>query len=111
MWHVVSEHHDKTKQEDREEKVWTLSQDPNKTGWETDSGQDGYGLTYAQAKLFADSANHQTRLIEEAFEFTFAKTHEGFNGDYINNEDKASNRRKRLKMQCVVTVLAKVAGL
>jgi hypothetical protein len=37
--------------------VWTLSQDPNETGWETDCGQDSYGLPKATATMLAAYAN------------------------------------------------------
>lgn len=41
----------------KEEKIWTLSRDPEEEGWETDCGEPGYGLTYADAKELADAAN------------------------------------------------------
>jgi hypothetical protein len=31
--------------------IWTLSQDPNECGWETDAGCADYGLTKANAEL------------------------------------------------------------
>ncbi len=40
-----------------EASIWTLSRNPAEEGWETDSGCDGYGLTYAEAKELADAAN------------------------------------------------------
>lgn len=36
---------------------WTLSRDPEATGWSTDGGYDGYGMTRALAQFFADAAN------------------------------------------------------
>lgn len=36
---------------------WTLSEDSNEAGWCSDKGTDGYGLTYADARLLADAAN------------------------------------------------------
>lgn len=36
---------------------WTLSRDPNKPGWKTDGGRDGYGLTYADAHELALAVN------------------------------------------------------
>lgn len=53
MWYVVGD----AFADDKNEAYWTLSQNPNKPGWETDSAQPGYGLTYAQAKTLADAAN------------------------------------------------------
>lgn len=41
----------------REDTVWTVSRAPDWTGWETDNGQTGYGLTYEEAKELADAAN------------------------------------------------------
>jgi hypothetical protein len=40
-----------------EEAIWTLSRDPNDTGWETDAGYDGYGLTKKDAEELANAAN------------------------------------------------------
>jgi hypothetical protein len=42
-----------------DEKVFTVSTDPNKPGWETDGGYDGYGLTKAQAQFLVDAANEK----------------------------------------------------
>jgi hypothetical protein len=67
-WHVVCEwdelvEDDGTPYEWRGERphdndrVWTMSQHPRQTGWETDSGCDGYGLTYAEAEELARAAN------------------------------------------------------
>ena len=41
---------------DPAERVWTLSENPDKTGWETDGGYDGYGLTKEKATTLADAA-------------------------------------------------------
>lgn len=38
--------------------IWTLSKDPNETGWNTDCGVYGYGLTKADAEHLAACANH-----------------------------------------------------
>lgn len=40
-----------------ESPIWTVSRDPLRTGWETDSGARGYGLTWADAQWLAHSAN------------------------------------------------------
>ena len=37
--------------------VWTISDDPRQTGWNTDSGYAGYGLTKAAAQFLCDAAN------------------------------------------------------
>jgi hypothetical protein len=42
---------------DPKAKIWTLSEDPNNTGWETDSGCEGYGLTKEQAEYYAKCIN------------------------------------------------------
>ena len=39
------------------QRVWTLSGHPDRTGWETDSGFDGYGLRKADAELHAELWN------------------------------------------------------
>ena len=41
----------------RRERIWTVSRDPDRPGWETDCACDGYGLTYREAKELADAAN------------------------------------------------------
>ena len=46
------------------ELVWTISRDPNETGWETDCGHNGYGLTKADAEELANAANEIERLRE-----------------------------------------------
>ena len=42
---------------DPEESVWTLSNDPERTGWETDSGFSGYGLPKSLAMAIASAWN------------------------------------------------------
>lgn len=66
-WHVVAYDSSLADPEDR---VWTVSPDPRETGWETDCGCEGYGLTKADAELLANAANEIDRLreIEEAYE-------------------------------------------
>ena len=45
-----------------EEHVWTISRDPNDTGWETDSGYSGYGLLKKDAEELANAANRIENL-------------------------------------------------
>ena len=45
-----------------DECVWTVSRDPNTTGWCTDSGYSGYGLTKADAEELANAANEIERM-------------------------------------------------
>ena len=45
-----------------EEHVWTVSRDPDETGWCTDSGFQGYGLQMADAEELANAANDIERL-------------------------------------------------
>ena len=42
-----------------DEEVWTVSKVPNKTGWDTDSGYEGYGLKKADAEFLAAAANEK----------------------------------------------------
>ena len=42
--------------------VWTLSRDPDETGWNTDSGYSGYGLLKADAEELANAANRVAEL-------------------------------------------------
>lgn len=53
-WYVTTAHPESVGEEDD---VWTLSHDPKKEGWSTDSSCDGYGLTFADATELADAAN------------------------------------------------------
>ena len=48
-----------------DECVWTVSRDPNTTGWCTDSGYSGYGLTKADAEELANAVNEIDRLRAE----------------------------------------------
>jgi len=54
MWFATC---DEWSSKDPEAQIWTLSEDPAKTGWETDNGFPGYGLTKAKAELLANAAN------------------------------------------------------
>lgn len=45
-----------------ENTVWTVSKDPKRTGWETDCGHRGYGLTKAEAEELASAANERKRI-------------------------------------------------
>lgn len=44
---------DKDLESCKDYEIWTLSQDLNECGWETDCGCPGYGLTKADAELIA----------------------------------------------------------
>lgn len=39
------------------ERVWTVSRDPEKPGWNTDGGYEGYGLTRKEAEYLCNAAN------------------------------------------------------
>jgi hypothetical protein len=56
-WYVVRDSMCSYDIRDEEARVWTLSLSPTETGWNTDSGYSGYGLTYAEACELADAAN------------------------------------------------------
>lgn len=56
-WYVVAYTYHDIAPPEMANKVWTVSRDPSETGWETDCGQPGYGLTYAEANELASSAN------------------------------------------------------
>jgi hypothetical protein len=56
-WYAVCE--DYLTEVRRDKKVWTVSRDPLETGWETDGGCDGYGLTKADAEFLAAAANEK----------------------------------------------------
>lgn len=61
-WHVVVDKY--CTDPEPEDHVWTVSRDPNETGWTTDSGCNGYGLPKADAEELANSANEIERLRE-----------------------------------------------
>jgi len=44
---------------DPEDAIWTVSTDPLRPGWETDSATDGYGLHKAEAQFLCDAANEK----------------------------------------------------
>tara|TARA_R110000822_G_scaffold117943_3_gene250495 strand:- start:655 stop:945 length:291 start_codon:yes stop_codon:yes gene_type:complete len=47
---------------DENSAVWTLSRDPDVTGWETDSGFSGYGMLKADAEELANAADRIEEL-------------------------------------------------
>lgn len=49
---------------DENAEVWTLSE-TEYTGWETDSGTDGYGLSKEKAEYYAKCINEYPRLLQE----------------------------------------------
>ena len=49
---------------DERDNVWTVSPDPNETGWETDSGFPGYGLSKADAEYICRAVNSHEGLVE-----------------------------------------------
>ena len=60
LWYVVcDEYATDPRPEDR---IWTVSRNPQKTGWNTDCGYEGYGLTKLDAQELADAANARLRL-------------------------------------------------
>jgi hypothetical protein len=58
-WYVVRDADCSYDIDDEEATVWTLSRSPYETGWGTDSGYSGYGLTYAEARELADAVNQR----------------------------------------------------
>ena len=60
-WYVTIDKHS-SHIDDPDECVWTVSRDLGCTGWNTDSGHSGYGLTKADAEELANAANEIERL-------------------------------------------------
>jgi hypothetical protein len=58
-FYVVDFRYDEKDVHEDHEKVFTVSNDPNEPGWDTDGGYDGYGLTKAQAQFLVDAANEK----------------------------------------------------
>jgi hypothetical protein len=53
-WYVVAY---EDRRDDPNALIWTVSRNPDETGWETDTGCGGYGLTKADAEELANAAN------------------------------------------------------
>lgn len=66
-WYVTIDKHS-NHIDDPEARAWTVSRDPDETGWETDSGFVGYGLTKHDAEELANAANRVEKL-EAALKF------------------------------------------
>ena len=56
---------EKNNAESADEQIWTISGNPDETGWETDSGHSGYGLTKEQADYYAMCINEYPKLLAE----------------------------------------------
>lgn len=62
--------------------IWTMSMRHDETGWTTDAGTPGYGLTYDQAEELANAANsvHEikeligalTKILRSAGKYAFS---------------------------------------
>lgn len=64
-WYVVCGYPDRTQFED--DTIWTISNDLETAGWNTDCACTGYGLTRADAEFLVEAANYRERhgiLIE-----------------------------------------------
>ncbi len=48
-----------------EEPVWTISDRQDRTGWENDCDQYGYGLTKPKAEYYAKAANDLPLVVRE----------------------------------------------
>lgn len=61
LWHVVRDVHPLEKADDAKyddsEDVWTISPDPDRTGWQNDCNQPGYGLPKDVAEWIANTLN------------------------------------------------------
>lgn len=95
-------HQDKYCHEYEDENVWTVSTDPNTTGWETDSNTSGYGLSKSVAQHLAHCANEHPELhyqVErlkkenEAMKKVVEVAREvfKFRGEYKSDIDKLDN--------------------
>lgn len=59
-WYVITERADP----EPDARVWTVSEDPERAGWENDDGCEGYGLTQEKAQFLADAANSVDYRLE-----------------------------------------------
>ena len=62
VWYVVCDESVADESPDDDDEIWTVSKDPNKTGWNTDSGYEGYGLKKADAEFLAAAANEKIEM-------------------------------------------------
>ncbi len=61
MWYAV-----KHSNGNPEHDVWTISQDPNECGWETDGGYYGYGLTKEKAAYIVGVLNDHEAIKDRS---------------------------------------------
>ena len=73
-----------------DECVWTVSRYPNCTGWNTDSGHSGYGLTKADAEELANAANEIERLRAALREIAKYDTDADGNWGFFRDEADAA---------------------
>jgi hypothetical protein len=64
-WYVVAEHPDFDGADDVN--IWTVSQDPDRAGWDTDSSYPRYGLPRSAAQFLVDAANEKEQRDGAAF--------------------------------------------
>lgn len=64
---------------DKDKAIYTISPDPNKPGWETDDGQDMYGIPKEWAellvKLYDKTLGHRDFLDVETLREALIKLH------------------------------------
>ena len=65
-WYIVCDADTSHDPDDLEARIWTVSLTPYRTGWETDSGCERYGLTKDLAEELADAANAAWEAKHEA---------------------------------------------
>ena len=53
----------KERYESEDRDIWTISEDPEETGWETDSGCDGYGLSKEKVDYYTMCINMFPQLV------------------------------------------------
>jgi hypothetical protein len=57
-WFVVADPDaDVEAKADPHARIWTLSQEPDQPGWNTDCGHEGYGMRRDDAEFLAECAN------------------------------------------------------
>ena len=71
-------------------RVWTLSKDPEKTGWETDMGHSGYGLPKEEAEFLALAANKH-ELLKQKLEIAI-KALDEISDEYLRGEHEMEAR-------------------
>ena len=92
------------------DRIWTLSRDPNRCGWETESGCPGYGLMRADAEFLAAAANEKIEQpspldrLEEAIGALSASWVVEGNMISVDEATRLANAHTRIQTLCIFMI-------